>query len=1397
MADEPPSWYLQPSGDTSNVRRSDSIMANSTPPRHPDAPSLQPIRSDSRNSVNFSYPTTFRPQSPPASPVLATSSSNKGSLSGTRAETNQQLVYDPNSRRMVPRAQIGEGNLTQTKQTAEKSSRKRRDGTLRREGSQLAKGTVARARGTVIDENRSVREVSKQEQSTVKPMPIAEEQPFEHKTTIIPEVSRDQRSPSPVPGPRAPALQEAPLSIHQSGEDERDDGSNRQPLGELVLDVRDEPPLNEEEVAVGSNQIDPSQAVRDQLDSIPTRQMLSEPSAVSQSHQSTDDHGSTQESLPLASTEEPSLRDSQGEPKVLVADNKPIVGLAAENAGLKRSSSNSPARQARFAPRPAEQLAVKHTPLPRSASPIKSAMKQPSPILRGTSPPDNTSDPSRSSTVSPDRKEESVVSRRKSVRVSFDDDPTIVGDSAATDGDASVTHSPSGSKRAWFSNIGRSKKKEITLDDDEIMKPRPALPSFGSIREKKNRESGERPLVRPLEPAYSPAVSSPELRPQSSSTLNDSEITDESALGQSSDHAIGGLLANDQTSRNAANISRFREPLPPVVTSIEGSGYSSDSMQSSDHDDHLEDTEEVSSSGTHPNTAITDSTQHDKHDSDRSIHAATDVENKNYGVPETPTAIPKDIPEISVIQPSPMSMDHISHANSSSSPQFFDVPGGFPDYSSDMSSSSQVEASRQKADVAIFEPVTTTIESDQAKSLPQTTLETTVPVESLANEEESDESSSSGVYSDAYEDIPDVETGFMSLDAVVEGPYREESKQKTPLLSQGSSVPVTTGKQAPTAIPEDRLPNQAEITTTQNPNDWEQAKAFWRSLTAEKRRQLELEAAEEAGADGDREEVSQPIRRNSNRRKPSEVTQVPIEASPTEVQPAQPESRMRMSLREGRASKAAATQPQSSMRKSLRSNGGVQGPSKPSAQQAISTKTIAPKTSTSTRQETVNVRARSSAQPASNNRTTTQVKPTLQRRGSDASDSSFKRSRPVPGGGFGFRKTMRQPSPSQLRHESTGGSGRFSLRSLSPTGSTARAGSNASFTTSSPGAMKRTLRSNSESSHEGKRSSVHFPLFSRSVKSTSRSSKYHSRFGDSSDEDEGALPNFRSRIGDSSDEEESRPPSTGESKAFGKTRLRSSATAPSLSRPAPVPELEEDSPDLPDSDDDDDDNAMPSPLRTPQSRVTASELATQLNAGRRGSGAIGTSTLGRSRSGRGGFSPSLTSAALPIKDNKRGSILGRLRLPNKKGDQAGKIQRAELVDSAARRDTKLERDQGQLKNLRSEQPSSPKLQKKSSIGRRENGTLQRPSSAGSLISRATTAAGNMERPILEGKRSLSLNLGTGTLNSNFNTNANANTSRIIHESQSHELLENASVANSSVVKKKKFGALRRIFKLDD
>lgn len=204
MASEPPSWYVRPAGDVSNVRKSDSMMkATKSPPLAP--PNLvpsQPGRPESRSSVNFSYPTSFRPQSPPASPTslsmthvkvsasyspTSASDSNRGPSANAQVQSSQQLIYDPNSRRMVPKAQVKDAVKYEIKHSVDKPSKRRRDGTSRREGSQLAKGTVTRAKGTIIDGHKSLHKLPSREQPVVEALIAAEEKlaAKEHETKAV------------------------------------------------------------------------------------------------------------------------------------------------------------------------------------------------------------------------------------------------------------------------------------------------------------------------------------------------------------------------------------------------------------------------------------------------------------------------------------------------------------------------------------------------------------------------------------------------------------------------------------------------------------------------------------------------------------------------------------------------------------------------------------------------------------------------------------------------------------------------------------------------------------------------------------------------------------------------------------------------------------------------------------------------------------------------------------------------------------------------------------------------------------------------------------------------------------------------------------------------------------
>ncbi|KAI1098011.1 hypothetical protein F4804DRAFT_346692 [Jackrogersella minutella] len=1371
------SWYTEPSGDPSNVRTSDAPMNTGKPQlQRPQSITTTTQRPDSRSSsVNFSYPITIRAQSPPASPSSAQVAqvsgpptrtpaspprSNRASMSSVGSgKSDQQMIYDPNSRRMIPRAMI-DNTEQYVKESVEKQPRKKKYGGIQRENGQFAKGAVGKIKGTTIDVNADERNLSKREQPILEAAPTLEEsQVLEelaikaNTTSRIPEQYQEdseRKQPLQSQDPQKSKPKSPPPSQSTSKDLSASSPASRIP--EQNLNIIKEPEVAEHV----NNTIRPSQRVLDALDAVPTRQSIFQRPEHIQI--STEEIGETVGQQP-GNVKSP----EQTETKTSPVENKPVLELSREGSRAQRSTSNSPARQAHFSVTPPDNLAVRHTPLPRSASPIKSALKRTSPTPREVSPSDKSSDMSGSRGASPHQRDETTGPRKKSVRVSFDDRTmaTVVGESApAGDTDDSAPPSPQQVKRPWYSNIGRGKRREFTLEDDEIMKPRPALPSFGSVRDKVTREAGERPLVRPQEPTHSPATpESPESHPSNSSAPNDTETPEELSLGQSSDQAVGSVLSRAQTSRNAPNISRFREPLPPVVTSVEGSGYISDSIRTSDSDDDLlnsvtgaSDTEEI------PSTQPTqlEETQ-DNSQNDSTILKDTDSISSGEGMPQTICLPPREIPEIAVIQPSPRGLQHNHLTTNLSAAHFFDVPGGFPDDSSEKAEGEARPASPPSP--PIFEPKAVT------------TLATTAPLDP-------------GDDDDAYEDLSDIDgDGFLSLNAVVEKPTNEPGMSQ---LSDTTKQPQDNIQPGVTAI----SPEPA-----QGRNDWEQAKAFWRSLTAEKRLQLEREAIEEAGTEGDEEDIAHPIRRTSNRKKttPQQIAteaqpqpqpkpagalaESPLPANPERAHTAQPtskpkrestssqptSSRMRMSMRAEKPGQADG------FRKTMRSHGGTGQASQSTTHRTIqrekprsasaSAKPSQPQTATPLPQ-TPPTKVES---PLPNN------KPPLQRHGSDASDSSFKRSRATRNGGFGFRSSMRPLSAVQPQ-EATRGSGRYSLRSISPAGSSFQHGLTGNAPTP---AMRRTLRSGSVSSQERILSSIHFPSFGRSNKSSTKRSKKSSRLVDSSDEDEAGISGFQSRFENSSDEDNARPSSSSQAGPLSRGTLRpSTAGASGFRQSTPVPEVDEDSPDLPDSDD-----AMPSPMQSPRARPYSSGAGLP----RSYSSALGTGTLTRSRSGRGAFSPSVSLPASPSKE-KRGSLLGILKR-NKRADAAGKIQRSEVMESAARRDTRLERSNEQLKDLRGDYPSSPRLQKRGP-GKRsdswplgeptEDEGIKRSNSVNNMFDQNITGSAD-QRPDFSGRRSTSLGLPTAYDNER----------------------DNVTVDGPGHRKKKKFGALRRMFGLDD
>lgn len=1429
MKTETPSYYGSSQGDPGNVRTSDNAMRHRASASFDQADPYD--RPESRaSSINYSYPTKYRPQSPPASPttrhapimeeprthipISPPRSSRTSAASSVGSKPEPALVYDPNSRRMVPAPQPSNVEY-EIREVANRQPKKKRnqDDELARSGSHLAKGTMSRARGTAVaNDQRSAppieqaqAEVSRQQQQdlseheqvqqeTRRPhQKQSQEYHLPETTHVYPQASSPpERLASPPP---VRALTKKPSMVREDPEGEEDVPEIITPLSQRVMDAVESAPSLEQ-----SRNIDEDSDDEVQQYPVP----------------GTQDAAQVQTPLQTTMTTPP--------------ENKAVAQLARESTTSKRAVSISPDRRARFGPSVSEQLSVRHQPLPRSASPIKSALKRSGTPSRDVSPSENGSDVYAGAVGNTS---DPVAARKKGVRVSFDERSNVVmGEST---GDSPASSSPASSKRPWYSSIGRSKKRDLNFEDDEIMKPRPALPSFGSVREKKTREIEERPLVRPSEGARSPEQSPMKTRSDSPDIPTYRTAEEQAQLEAPSDQVIGSVLAQDHESRNEANTSRFREPLPPVVTSVDSNGYHMDTTTDESDNDLFD--QDHSPQG-YSTVQTTQASQHDDPVADRDV--ARTVEDKVLVGPDMAARVgeapAQPVPAIAVILPSPMADEATPKSPGGQSQQYFDVPGGFPDESAGLAKDTHPGS--------VLEPEAE-VQPSQVASLPKTTLVTA----GLAGQTQPDpeESSDESIYSDAYEDISDVEGGFQSIDAVVDSPISASFPSRvsgSPKIKPTEAAQTSTKADAPPSHTATSVPT--EQTDPAGSDDWSQAESFWRSLTAEKRQQLAREVLEDEGAEGDREEIKTPVRRNSSRRKSQEQKKEALEAATRSVaaKEAHVDQERTYMIQPGSKSKheIPSTSDDVHMRKSLRGAQPKQsGP--PAAAKGSLRKYMrdapepraAPVTSTTdrTRNErpstsSAGLPSQKSSGPASTGTglidtkaasaaLAKQMMPKLSRRGSDASDSSFQRSRrPTSSAGFGFRSSMRQApaarneaSPAPPKELSTKGSSRWSLRSLSPPATFRRNSSSVSLTNTQAG-MRQSLR-NSDDGGAAKRNSLQLS-FGRGAKSTpQKKSAKASRFAGSSDEeDEVATTGFTSRFNDSSDEDE-RPGSSSQGSALSRGSLRGKSRSNNTFRgTAPVIEEPEDSADLPDSDNE---KVTPATRNAPPVAPLVAQRPGVLS--RTTSDNIGTNSLRRSGSGRGAFATTVTANGASPPRERRGSFMGSILRRNKRPDQASKIQRAEVTESAARRDTRLERDTEALKELRTEQrPTSPRLQRKLFGKKREESfpiseepepttndkmeevnaaaspTQQRPmSSNGKLVK---NGAAN-QRPNYVSRRSTSLGL-PGISETNGNTNGSTTVkSRAPHLAYDQESL--AAVSEAGGHKKKKFGSLRRMFGL--
>lgn len=1357
-------------------------------------PSVQELtgaeRPASRGSVNFSLPTGSRPTSPIGHKRLTSPSPQRANIARIISPTNQNLVYDPNTRSFLPEAELLA--IEQRIQDAANRHVKKKKRTPQAAGTHLAGGgSGAKPRGTAIDAMDAATKSSAAPVELPAPVtqPISVPPPVVQPvaTPVLPTQSPARKKKTKVVVSDSESDQGS--YIPNSSDTDSDVGPPQQALhsraGHMLAKkpsvVREDREREEREDDTPTRLFPQNGA--SMVDTSPSSERTTSPSPLPRTVGGRG-HGRGQASASAAYAQGLHHTRSASQP----APELPLngvngVGLEARNSVRGgRVQSVSPARATHFANAP-ESLLVKHQPPARSISPRKSALKHSSSISpRGPSPVEGSAGGVQDSETSVASEELSVPKKRTN-RVSFDDSHVIVGQAAPLVIESPSISSPQ-TKRPW-SIFGRGKKKDALVDeDDEVMKPRPALPSFGSVRERKpSRElTEERPLVKPAEPSDTSAPPAELKLPLPSPLTSPPIFTSPTGevieyplglVGQSNDHIIGTILSQDATSKNEANISKSREPLPPQVTSVEGSGYHSES------DSSLYDTEN--------NDAVigrANSVKRGPDDVNADTYRALTSPIHDLDTPveeKSETLANVQVPEIAVVGATP------TLESTDSRREWPDMPGAWGS-STDDSSFNEEDIVPDPISVAELPTTLPPIIIPTDDVTPPKLSPVTAPI--MEEPEESDAS----IYSDAAEDLSDMEgDGFMSLDAMVESPLVK------PLAP---SLAITTPPDSPTTkATKERAYRKSQLSRQNSEPDlnegWDKVQAYWSTLSADRKRQIELEARQnDSGSDTEVEVKPAPKPKRKKKVVPTpppttDTQQPPPQPRKTVVSPErtymiQPGTKVGVnghmpSMRSSMRSEPVNAPGETHIRKSMRGEGSMQGSLRTDAPElkgalqkkhrpvSLPSEVNANPVSTEVRNH---IKALSIASakvaPAAAQKDMNPQMFTLRRRGSGDSDSSFKRTRAssdVPT----FRRSMRHSSEQDNRTQSPMQSSRFSLRSLSPTGSGFRRpfnSSNGAPPTSSQNHMRSSMRNSFEVTPTLRNNnSPKTGGFGRSggSKATKKvPAPRSSRFADSSDEEDDR-PTFKSRFNDSSDEEEPAPRSGG--------MARTMRSAPVRGIPKRSGMDDGDSSDLPDSDDE---KPASAGLRLTKKRgqngsAAATNQGSNLAAG----------SLRRSGSGRGTIQLPLVPAPTRPTHHRRGSIMSILR--RKKPDEGSKIRKSD-IESAARRDTPLERSRSDLVAVRADRPPTPKLQKRHTSNS-SAWPLPVPESPPKIVS------GDDGRP-----HTADTSDGITGAEANGNTRPDIGTRRFTATGLSGVDIVGA---NKEGKKKKKFGKLRRMFRLDD
>ncbi|KAF2847361.1 hypothetical protein T440DRAFT_195168 [Plenodomus tracheiphilus IPT5] len=808
---------------------------------------------------------------------------------------------------------------------------------------------------------------------------------------------------------------------------------------------------------------------------------------------------------------------------------------ASAPSGQDRPASLSPHRSAHFAPGVVELAGTKHEPLPRSISPAKSALKSSPSVSRRSHSPvaseGRLTSKSASSEASDAASDAGSQIRKKSVRVSFEQTPLVAGPAASAEVAEPETHP----------GLAASKWSPIAEKDDEFedfMKPRAPLPVFGSIREKERRPTSEDVAEKVTETVTT--------TPLSASV--GSMVENPTA---SNDHALGNSVAPDFAEKSRAS----QNPVPPQVTTVEGSGYVSDASDESSALKHGDAAEQ----STVPEPKSLTSPY------DKESASAAPIKEQVIAVPQF------------ALQPATPSPYERPEPNF----QVMTIPGGWDEDGNEMlpKASSQVDTADRPS-----KPVDPT-SPPKAQQI------------TFAEDGETTEDDSS-VYSDAYEDLTDTEGGFASIDALMRSPA-------APSSSGLMSSKYANGAAEAAATKQDEGPDSdadSDATTTQ---DWVAAQKHWSSVSAARKQPQSEEPAthEESHAAAVANRVMQapvvskepPVAPTTSDKKSVQQAAQPSTPQATQTTPkplksalkkatpqtipapepkmrqsmrgpppreAAPETHMRKTMRAGGMSATSRAEP--TMRTSMRGSSDNGSRAQPQLRQSMRAHDTSPSASMGLaasrhsmipleakpprgalqkkQMQTAPVAAKARPQSMPAARQVAAPVPSYDS-DSDASASSFQRTRARgrnQGGGMTMRGSMRQeptptmrgaaPAPKQARAISPPGSPAPAIRkSMRPSSPTPEALKSSRFSIRSLSPMGR-FRKGPDARPSSPTLSKPMPTFNKQAKPAKpqkpkapvaeRAKAFTSRFADSSDEDDDAQPRrFQSRFADSDDDE--------------------------------------------------------------------------------------------------------------------------------------------------------------------------------------------------------------------------------------------------------------------------------------